>query len=1040
MMWQAVKQWRRNRREVLPPAPAPARPAARLFPLTAAQQRLWFLARLYPGSPAYHAAQGLRLRGPLNSAALIDAWQVAAAAHPWLRAVFTLTPDGTPLSQVLPDLRLSLTPQPLTGDLEATLRAAARQPFQLHAAPLLRAALWQIAPDEHVLLLTSHRLAADEAGLRQVLLTLADAYKGNVAVEPAALINFHAVEEAWLAGPTGQAAQAYWRARLADGWPVLELPADLPRPPRRRWLGASHTMLTPSALTDALLAYAEAQQVSPAVVVLTALHILVQRYSQQTDVVIGWFTPAAPPLTAPGSGQNLLPLRWTIEPDRPAADGLRQTAQALAQALAHPLPFATLVKLAAPQREQSHAPLCQVACAWEELPSAPVMADLQAAWQAVHCGDTTFDLNVTWQVTPERLRLHLGYATELFSAETPARFAAQLLTVLDSLLADPTCPAGRLPVLPTDQRRQLVEAWNATRQPFPAQRGPHQYFEAQAQCTPDQPALRCGPAQLTYHQLNARANQLAHFLRAQGVQPGDWVGVCLPRQVDLIVALLACLKAGAAYVPLDPAYPAARLNFMIADSGVRLALTVSDLRPRLAAGAAALVCLDAVGAALATLPTDNLLTPLPPEALSHIIYTSGSTGQPKGVAITQRGVSALITWAQEIYSPADLAGVLAATSVCFDLSVFEIFVPLSCGGMVILAENILALVGERDGAAVTLINTVPSAMTELLRVGALPATTRVVNLAGEPFAYSLAHQLYAVGVKSVFNLYGPSEDTTYSTAARLSPDAGLLERPPIGRPIANTQAYVLDERGELAPPGVIGELYLGGAGVARGYVHRPQLTAERFVPDPFSAAPGARLYRTGDLVRYRPNGDLEFIGRRDHQIKLRGYRIELGEIEAVLEQHPLVEAAAVVVQASPAGAPRLAAWVATGQADSGLTAADLRRFLAERLPAYLLPALYTILPSLPRTPNGKIDRHALTMAAGADAAGVGAGLSSNPAHDPRNAVEEKLIRIWQEILGVDHISPNDDFFALGGDSLLAVRLMARIEREFGRKLPLSALF
>ncbi len=644
----------------------------------------------------------------------------------------------------------------------------------------------------------------------------------------------------------------------------------------------------------------------------------------------------------------------------------------------------------------------------------------------------------------------------------------------------------------------------------------HHYVEQQAARTPARIALRCGVAQLTYLELDQRANQLARHLYACGVRPGALVGVCLPRTPDLAAALLAILKVGAAYVPLDPAYPAERIAFMLEDSQAGVLLTYHTLRHRLPPSTARLVCLDEEQDALC-LSDDADWKPLLCLSLSdhpsHVIYTSGSTGRPKGVVITHRGVASLIAWAHTVYTPEDLAVVLASTSVCFDLSVFEIFVTLSTGGTVVLVDTILDVLQPGVAADVTLINTVPSAMAELLRAGGLPPGVRVVNLAGEPFRYALAHELYALGVQKVFNLYGPTEDTTYSTYALLDPAGPATTRPPIGRPLPDTQLYILDERQTPVPPGAVGEIYLAGHGLAQGYWRRPDLTAERFIQVEAARLVGSgqgsiRLYKTGDMGRWRPDGQVEFLGRRDHQVKIRGYRIELGEIEAALEQHPLVQEAVVVVwEQVPSGRhqshhvsnvepprrkeregkqekgqthrglfisvisvplassafhqrssgenkmmqPRrrkeregggvgtdeldrcLAAYVVVADAPTPVTPADLMAFLARTLPTYLWPAAITLLPAFPRTPNGKIDRQRLPRPH------LSAWANHDAAVPPRNLVEEKLARIWREVLGVSQVSVTDDFFELGGNSLLAVRLMARIEQEFGQKLPLSLL-
>ncbi|WFE56020.1 amino acid adenylation domain-containing protein [Micromonospora sp. WMMD712] len=564
----------------------------------------------------------------------------------------------------------------------------------------------------------------------------------------------------------------------------------------------------------------------------------------------------------------------------------------------------------------------------------------------------------------------------------------------------------------------------------------HRLVEAQADRTPDAEAVRAGDRALTYRQLDEAANRLARVLLAHGVAGQDRVGVCLPRDTDLVVALLAVLKAGAAYVPLDPAYPPARVAFMTEDSGARLVLTRTGLADRFGRAALPLDTLD-VGAA----PADRPDVDADPAGLAYVIYTSGSTGRPKGVAIEHRSASALMGWTRSAFCAQELGGVLAATSVCFDLSVFEIFGPLCWGGRVLLVDNVLALAGP-DAAAlpVTLVNTVPSAMSELLAADALPAGVRTVCLAGEPLTAALAARVLArPGVRRLLNLYGPSEDTTYSTWAEVTADGGV---PPIGRPLPHTRAYVLAADGMPVPPGTPGELYLAGAGLARGYLDRPEETAARFLRDPFR--PGERMYRTGDRVRLRPDGQLEFLGRLDDQVKLRGYRIELGEVAEALADVPGVREAAAAVRTGPSGDPLLVGYLVGARRD------DVPARLRERLPAPLVPATVVWLDRMPTTPSGKVDRAALPTP-GWEAADAPSPADAAPAPvpvadvaaavDPTGAeLAREVAAVWRDVLGVPVAGPQADFFDLGGDSLLALRCATRLATVTGVPVPPAALF
>ncbi len=547
----------------------------------------------------------------------------------------------------------------------------------------------------------------------------------------------------------------------------------------------------------------------------------------------------------------------------------------------------------------------------------------------------------------------------------------------------------------------------------------HDLFAAQAARTPDAVALVHGGAELTYRELDDRSGRIAAWLRGRGIGPESRVGVCLERTPELVAALLGVLRAGAAYVPLDPAYPRERLAFVARDSAAALVLTRESLLPVLPAEGVEGVCLDRIGEGGA----DDLPGAFP-ESAAYLIYTSGSTGTPKGVVIEHRAAAAFLRWAAGEFAREELAGVLASTSVCFDLSVFELFLPLAVGGTVVLAESALELPRLPARDRVTLVNTVPSAAAELARAGGLPAGVRVVNLAGEPLRRALADALYAAGVRDVLNLYGPSEDTTYSTWARVEP--GDRREPSIGRPIAGTRAYVLDRAMELVPAGGAGELYLGGAGLARGYLDRPEQTAERFVPDPFPGEPGARLYRTGDLARWRADGELEFLGRLDHQVKVRGFRIEPGEVESALLAHPAVREALVVAREDAPGEARLVGYVGAGEGsvDPGALAA----WLGERLPAHMVPSALVVLPTLPKTPNGKTDRSALPAPALPAAAGGHVA--------PRTETEAALALLWREVLETGPVGAEDHFFRLGGHSLLAARLGAAVWERFSVDLPL----
>jgi amino acid adenylation domain-containing protein len=603
--------------------------------------------------------------------------------------------------------------------------------------------------------------------------------------------------------------------------------------------------------------------------------------------------------------------------------------------------------------------------------------------------------------------------------------------LLQAVLAAPETQIRDLEILAEEERRQLLVVWNATEAGYSQDKCLHHLLEEQAARTPEEVAVSCGGQQLTYAELNQQANQLAHYLRTLGAGPETRVAICLERSLRTVVALLGVLKAGAAYVPLDPAYPQDRLNYMLGDSDASLLVTESKFIELGRSLAGRVVLLDNDWPLITGESHENPRVKMDQENLAYVIYTSGSTGRPKGVAICHRSAVAFLSWAQQVFNRDELTGVLASTSICFDLSVFEIFVPLSCGERVIMVENALELARLSSSSGVTLVNTVPSAISELLRANAIPETVRTVNLAGEALQGSLVRQIYRQpNVERVLNLYGPTEDTTYSTYARMRNDEedGNVS---IGSPIANTHAYVLDDELGLAPVGVVGELYLGGDGLARGYLNRPELTAERFVPDPFSAKDGGRLYSTGDLVRYRVDGQLEFLGRRDHQVKIRGFRIELGEIESALKHHAGVEDSLVMAREDASGNQSLVGYVVRA-AEAAVDGAELRRSVRQTLPEYMVPSTIMVLPSWPLTQNGKLDRRALP----APEMDFHAVHGDEP---PQGDVETMLAAIWAEALRLNHVNRHDDFFRLGGHSLLTLRVV-RLLQERGFIITVADMF
>jgi amino acid adenylation domain-containing protein len=1067
----------------------PSRPwhAGDTAPLSYAQERLWFLDQLDPGQSTYNIPLALRLDGRLDLPAMAAALSEIVRRHQALRTTFEARGEE-PVQVIGPALPVPLALVDLAGlpeglrDAEALrlATAEARRPFDLARGPVLRASLLKLRTDrdgragdaaEHAALLNVHHIASDGWSTGVLVRELASLYEAATAGRPSPLpelpiqyADFAGWQRRWLAGDVLAAQLDYWRRTLA-GVPALQLPTDRPRPAVASFRGATLPFALSEKLGGALLALGRTRGASVFMTLLAAFQALLSRGSGQEDVAVG--SPIANRTRAEVEGLigffvNTLVLRGDLAGAPSFEALLDRTREAALGAYAHQdLPFEKVVGEVQPERDLSRSPLFQVMLLLQNAQDAQAsrgelrLPGLTLKPQGMEGGAAKFDLTLGLGEGPRGLVGGLEYARDLFDEATAARLLGYFETLLAGLVAHPGQPVADLPLMPEAERRQVLLDWNATGPGLASGRCLHELFAAQAARTPAATALVDGERRRTYGELDAWSNRLARHFRALGVGPEVRVALCVERSAAMVAAMLGVLKAGGAYVGLDPRYPKDRLAFMLEDAAAAVLVTEERLLGLLPETAAQVVRLDDAETA-AAIDGESAL-PLPgrgalPGNLAYLIYTSGSTGRPKGVAIEHASAAAMVGWARQAFSDAALSGVLASTSICFDLSVFEIFVPLAWGGTVIVAENALALSTLQAASEVTLVNTVPSALAGLLRTGGLPSGVpggMTVNLAGEALKRELVEEIYRQpGIREVRNLYGPSEDTTYSTWTTVAPARSAADRPPaIGRPLAGTRVYLLDVRLAPVPLGGPGELYLAGAGLARGYLGRPDLTAERFVPDAFSTSPtppttgGERLYRTGDLARYRPDGDLDYLGRIDHQVKVRGFRIELGEIEAALAAHPAVAEAAVLVRDEAEGDRGLVAYVAAREpanaVDAGTLAATLRGDLRRQLPDYMVPGRFAVLPRLPLTPNGKVDRKAL-VALAVDASGEAGERGGYVA--PRTPVEELLAGIWGQMLGISAVGANDNFFDLGGHSLLVTRMVSRIAETFGVELPLRRLF
>jgi len=1068
--------------------PIPRQPRdGRRFPLSFAQQRLWFLDQLEPGRPWYNMPLFLRLRGALALRPLAGAFDEIERRHEVLRTTFVPPaegadePAGEPgdgqaaqaigpprgLAPPLADLA-GLPPAAAAGEVDRLLAAAAERPFDLARGPLCRALLLRLGAEEHVLLLALHHVACDGWSLGVLVRELGALYGAYASGRPSPLpplpiqyADFAVWQRRTLAGEALARQLDYWQGQLAGSPPLLELPTDRPRPALQSLRGRTLPLPLPGGLWSGAQALARELGATPFMVLLAVFQVLLLRHARQPDVVVG--TPVANRGRSEIEGLigffvNTLVLRTDLAGDPGFGALVARVRRVVSDAYAHQdLPFERLVDELAVERNLGHNPLFQVMFILQSdpLPAAEV-AGLTLAPLEVLGKTAKFDLMLQLWEQPRGLAGFLEYNTDLFDAATVRRFGEQLETLLAGALDHPERPLSALPLLAAAARHQAVLEWNDAAAE-PAGACLHDLFAAQAERTPDAAALIWEDGRWSYRELARRAARLARRLRRLGVGPDAPVALCLRRSPEMAVAVLGVLAAGGAYVPMDPAYPRERLARMLELAGARVLLGERDLLPGLPADR--LTVLDPRQIAGAEAAEED---PAPgpgaePDDLAYVIFTSGSTGVPKGVALPHRALVNLFVWQLGQSALAPGAKTLQFASLSFDVSCQELFTTWAAGGALVLISEAVRL----DAAA--LLETLVREEVERLFLpfvalqqlaetaaerGLYPRALREVVTAGEQLQITAAiAELFArVPAARLWNQYGPSESHVATAYALAGPPRSWAALPPIGRPVANARIHLLDEAGRPVPPGVPGELHIGGDCLARGYYRRPELTAERFVPDPVGGAGqrnlsggglGARLYRTGDLARYRPDGELEFLGRNDQQVKIRGFRVEPGEIEAALATHPGVREAAVVAREPPAGRGgprRLVAYVVAGEPAAAPTPAELRAHLRELLPEHMVPALFQLLPALPLTPSGKVDRRALPDLE------PGTGEPEAVSVPPRTPLEETLAGIWRELLGVERVGVRDSFFDLGGHSLLAVRLMARIRRQSGSDLPLAALF
>ncbi|QBD78790.1 amino acid adenylation domain-containing protein [Ktedonosporobacter rubrisoli] len=1052
------------------------------------QKALWFLYRLAPESAAYNLLYAARVRSTLDVAALGRAVQALIHRYPILTATYGMQ-ENEPIQRFHPEQAVNVELIEAAGWSEEYLRQQLEEegnrPFNLEQGPILRVKLFARSHQDYILALTVHHIAVDFWSLDILVEELYALYAADSLGLPSPLAapgpqysEYVRKQNEMLAGPEGQRLRAYWLEELAGDLPVTHLPTDRPRPPVQSYRGASHSFTLSEELSRRLRTLANGEQVTLFMLLLAAFQTLLFRYSHQEDLITG--TPALGRNRSElekvvGYLANPVALRANFAGNPSFKDLLAQVRRIVLGALEHQdYPFPLLVEQLQPKRDPSYSPIFQTLFIWDKMriASEPVQSaqnghngkngqHLSLEPFAYGQQGAPFDLTLTIFEHEHFLAADFRYNTDLFEASTLARMAEHFQTLLNGIVEQPTQRVQDLPLLSEAEREQILLKWNATQSPYPEHATLHQLIEEQVQRTPEAPAVIFEGTILSYRELNSRANRLAHTLQAMGIGPDTLVGVCMERSLEMVVALVGILKAGGAYVPLDPAYPQERLSYMLQDAQVPVLLTQTHIARELPEIAAKQLCLDEDWQnwqVPASTQEENPCSSVGPENLVYMIYTSGSTGKPKGVMNTHRGICNRLYWMQQTYKLTAEDRVLQKTPFSFDVSAWEFFWPLLSGAALVVARPggqqdpayLASIIAEEH---ITTLHFVPSMLQAFLLEPELAErgkSLKRVICSGEALPFDLQERFFASLDAELHNLYGPTEaaiDVTYWACQRGSRDLIV----PIGRPIANTQIYILDQSQNPVPVGVAGELYIGGVGVARGYFNRPELTAEKFVRDPFSQDPQARLFRTGDLARYRADGAIEFLGRIDHQVKIRGFRIELGEIEAVLAQHPTLKEVVVMAREDTPGNKRLVAYLvpsgqtrATGkQSDStpvqlnpqeaGLSIEALRDFLKDKLPYYMVPAAFLFLDSFPLQPNGKVNRKALP------APDTSRPELENAFVAPQTPTEQQLARIWAEVLGIEKVGIHDNFFDLGGASIQSLEIISKVN-ETGLPLELEMLF
>lgn len=1026
---------------------------SKTLPASFSQERLWFLDQFEPESCVYNLPYAARLKGSLNQRALKRALDTIVTRHEALRTTL-VAKDGRPVQVINESHSLCLKVIDISDSLEteheanaqALLEQHVRRPFDLSSDPMLRAVLIRLKADDHILLLVMHHVATDGWSMGVLSRELGSLYDSFAIGDnsplsdlPIQYADFAHWQRQWFKGEALDRQVVYWKKQLGGDLPALDLPTDKSRPSAQTYQGARLPVAIDASLMESLKVLSRQEGVSLFMILLAAFQALLHRYTGKDDILIG--SPIASRNQVEiehliGFFVNIIVLRTELAGDPTFQELLSRVRSVCLEAYAHQdLPFEKLVYELQPERDLSRSPLFQVMFILQNAPRPALeLKGLTVDPLQVDRRTAQFDLTLSLTEGLNGLSGWMEYNTDLFETPTIMRMWGHFRVLLEEIVVDPNRPLSSLPLLTAAEHHQLIVKWNETQEDYSEYSCLHQLFEIQRDYTPEAVAAVFEQKHLNYRELNIRANKLAHYIKKRGVGPGVLVAICVDRSLEMLIGLLGILKAGGAYVPLDPDYPKERLSFVIEDTKAPILVTQRHLLEKLPDCNAERVLLDADWRTIFREKECNPTSDATADDLAYVIHTSGSTGNPKGIRIPHRAVVNFMQAMQRESWLSSRDKLLAVTTLSFDIAALELFLPLTVGACVVVAKKEVAADGERLSTqlsehSITLMQATPATWQLLLTSGWISDRNLKILCGGEMLTRELSKRLQKTG-RSLWNMYGPTETTIWSTIYPVNSDERSVS---IGRPIANTQTYILDPNLKPVPIGVPGELYIGGVGLARGYLNRPELTDERFVPNHFSHEPTARLYRTGDMARYRSDGNIEFLGRIDHQVKIRGYRIELGEVEAVLAGHPGIREVVVVARADSRAEKRLVAYV-VHEPKRARTTDNLRSFLKKKLPSYMIPSIFVSLNELPLTPNGKIDRQSLPAPYL-----VRGDLESNFVA-PRTPMEKVLAEIWLNVLGAGRIGIHDDFFELGGHSLLAFQVIYQVRSTLQMDIPFRCLF